>query len=108
MAVGATAGTLNTMMSSISDRSAEIATLRVFGFSRLAAFTATLTEAALLSIAGGVLGANETQLAFRLSVTPVAMLQAGAVAIFIGCARGALPEFAAMRLPLVSELRGNG
>ncbi|MEH6721617.1 MAG: ABC transporter permease [Aurantimonas endophytica] len=125
MAVGETAGALNTMMSSVSDRSVEIATLRVLGFSRLAAFTATFTEAALLSLAGGVigafaswaildgwqastLGANDTQLAFRLSVTPFAMLQAGALAILIGCVGGALPAFAATRLPLVSALRVNG
>ncbi|UIJ71126.1 ABC transporter permease [Aurantimonas sp. HBX-1] len=125
MAVGATTGALNTMMSSVSDRSVEIATLRVLGFSRLATFTATFTEAALLSLAGGVLGAfaswaildgwqastlgaNDTQLAFRLSVTPLAMLQAGALAILIGCVGGALPAFAATRLPLVSALRGNG
>ncbi|MBB3998384.1 ABC transporter permease [Aureimonas pseudogalii] len=125
MAVGATAGALNTMMSSVSDRSVEIATLRVLGFSRVAAFTATFTEAALLSLAGGLLGAvaswgildgwqastlgaNDTQLAFRLSVTPLAMLQAGTLALLVGCLGGALPAFAATRLPLVSALRGNG
>ncbi len=125
MAVGATAGALNTMMSSVSDRSVEIATLRVLGFSRLSAFTATFTEAALLSLAGGVLGAfaswlildgwqastlgaNDTQLAFRLSVTPLAMLKAGTLALLVGCLGGALPAFAATRLPLVSALQGKG
>lgn len=40
MAFGATAGALNTMMSSVSDRSVEIATARALGFSRVAAFGA--------------------------------------------------------------------
>jgi putative ABC transport system permease protein len=125
MAVGATAGALNTMMSSVSDRSVEIATLRVLGFSRVAAFTATFTEAALLSLAGGVLGAvaswaildgwqastlgaNDTQLGFQLSVTLVTMFQAGALALAVGCIGGTLPAFAATRLPLVSALRDIG
>jgi putative ABC transport system permease protein len=125
MAFGATAGALTTMMSSVSDRAAEIATLRVIGFSRRAVFTATFLEATVLSLAGGVigsvasvalldgweastLGASGAQLAFQLSVTPWVMLQAGALALIVGCLGGALPAFTAARLPLVSALRSNG
>ncbi len=45
------------MMSSVADRRAEIATLRVLGLQPSAAFTATLAEAIVLSLAGALLGA---------------------------------------------------
>ncbi|KQT65840.1 MULTISPECIES: ABC transporter permease [unclassified Aureimonas] len=125
MAIGAAAGALNTMMTSVSDRASEIATVRVLGFSRRAAFTATFAEAILLSFAGAVLGAfaswglldgwqsstlgaNETRVAFQLAVTPAVLLQAGWLALAIGGIGGALPAYAATRLPLVSALRQNG
>lgn len=121
MAIGATAGALNTMMSSVSDRTVEIATVRALGFSRFAAFSATWVEAILLSVVGAVtgmiaswlvfngwqastLGANNTQMAFQLTVTTDLMLQAGLLGLAIGIAGGALPAFAATRLPLTAAL----
>ena len=56
MALGAGAGALNTMMSSVSDRKVEIATVRALGFSRLSAFIATWVEGMTLAAAGAVLG----------------------------------------------------
>lgn len=56
MAVGATAGALNTMMSSVSDRTIEIATLRALGFGRLPAFIATWTEAFVPAAVGVLVG----------------------------------------------------
>jgi putative ABC transport system permease protein len=41
MAIGATAGALNTLMSSVSDRTVEIATARALGFSRLSTTRST-------------------------------------------------------------------
>ena len=125
MAIGATAGALNTMMSSVSDRTVEIATARTLGFSRFAVFVATWIEAVLLSAAGALagmigsslvfngwqastLGANNTQMAFQLSVTSDLMLQAGLLGLAIGIIGGALPAFAATRLPLTSALRNKG
>ncbi|QKK19117.1 ABC transporter permease [Rhizobium indicum] len=122
MAVGATAGALNTMMSSVSDRTVEIATLRLLGFGRLPAFTATWVEAVLLSIAGAALGilaswlafngwqastmgANNTKMAFQLDVTADVALTAGLLGLAIGIIGGALPALAATRLPLTSALR---
>lgn len=122
MAVGATAGALNTMMSSVSDRAVEIATVRTIGFSRIAAFTATWIEAVLLALVGALvgmgvswavfngwqastLGANNTQMAFNLTVTPDLLLQAGILALLIGIVGGGLPAFVAARLPLTSALR---
>ncbi|NZD62056.1 ABC transporter permease [Rhizobium sp. WYCCWR 11290] len=125
MAVGATAGALNTMMSSVSDRAVEIATLRLLGFGRLPAFAATWIEAVLLSVAGaafGILasrlafdgwqastmGANNTKMAFQLDVTPDVALTAGLLGLAIGIIGGALPALAATRLPLTSALRARG
>jgi len=125
MAVGATAGALNTMMSSVSDRTVEIATLRLLGFGRLPAFTATWVEAVLLSITGAALGilasrlafngwqastmgANNTKMAFQLDVTPGVALTAGLLGLAIGVIGGALPAIAATRLPLTSALRARG
>ncbi|TAX35211.1 ABC transporter permease [Rhizobium leguminosarum] len=125
MAVGATAGALNTMMSSVSDRAMEIATLRLLGFGRLPAFTATWAEAVLLSVAGvalGILaswlafngwqastmGANNTKMAFQLDVTTDVALTAGLLGLAIGIIGGALPALAATRLPLTSALRARG
>ena len=125
MAIGATAGALNTMMSSISDRTVEIATMRALGFSRLSAFLATWLEAALLAAAGaavGVLaswlvfegwrastiGANDASMAFQLTVTPQVMLTGGMLGLSIGLLGGALPALAASRLPLIAALRARG
>ncbi|UVD55103.1 ABC transporter permease [Rhizobium sp. Pop5] len=125
MAVGATAGALNTMMSSVSDRAVEIATLRLLGFARLPAFAATWVEAVLLSAAGAALGvvgshlafdgwqastmgANNTRMAFQLVVTPDVILTAGLLGLAVGVIGGALPAMAAARLPLSAALRARG
>ena len=122
MAVGAGAGAVNTMASSVSDRTNEIATLRVLGFGRTAAFAATLTEALVLATVGAILGAlvsfaiidgwqastlgaAGTQLAFGLAVTPIVLVQAGTLALLIGALGGVLPAFTATRLPIVDALK---
>jgi putative ABC transport system permease protein len=125
MAVGATAGALNTMMSSVSDRAVEIATLRALGFSRLSTFVGTWVEAVMLASAGIVLGlvaswlafngwqastvgANNARMAFQLVVSPDVMLTAGLLGLAIGILGGALPAIAATRLPLTAALRARG
>ncbi|MBY5546139.1 ABC transporter permease [Rhizobium leguminosarum] len=125
MAVGATAGALNTMMSSVSDRTVEVATLRLIGFGRLPAFAATWVEAVALSVAGAALGilaswlafsgwqastmgANNTKMAFQLDVTADVALTAGLLGLAVGIIGGALPALAATRLPLTSALRARG
>ncbi|MGO7203892.1 ABC transporter permease, partial [Rhizobium ruizarguesonis] len=125
MAVGATAGALNTMMSSVSDRTVEISTLRLLGFGRLPAFAATWVEAVALSISGAALGilasrlafngwqastmgANNSKMAFQLDVTTDVALTAGLLGLAIGIIGGALPALAATRLPLTSALRARG
>jgi len=125
MAIGATAGALNTMMSSVSDRTVEIATVRALGFSRLSAFLATWVEAVLLAAIGTVLGlalsrlafngwqastigANNARMSFDLAVTPDVMVWAGLLGLLIGLLGGALPALAATRLPLTAALRARG
>ncbi|WP_425487699.1 ABC transporter permease [Mycoplana rhizolycopersici] len=125
MAVGATAGALNTMMSSVADRTVEIATVRALGFSRLSAFLGTWIEAVVLASAGVVLGlfaswlafngwqastigANNTRMAFQLAVTRDILLTTGLLGLAIGILGGALPALAATRLPLTTALRARG
>lgn len=125
MAIGATAGALNTMMSSVSDRTVEIATVRALGFSRLSALLGTWVEAVILASAGAILGlvaswlvfngwqastvgANNARMAFQLTVTGDVMLTAGLLGLTIGIIGGALPALAATRLPLTAALRARG
>lgn len=125
MAVGATAGALNTMMSSVSDRTVEIATVRALGFGRLSAFLGTWVEAMVLASAGvalgllaswlifngwqaSTIGANNARMAFQLTVTSDVLLTSGLLGLAIGILGGALPAFAATRLPLTAALRARG
>lgn len=125
MALGATAGALNTMMSSVSDRAVEIATVRALGFSRLSAFTATWAEAVALAAIGVIfgliaswflfngwqastIGANNASMSFQLTINEGVMLTAGLLGLAIGVVGGALPAFSATRLPLTTALRARG
>jgi putative ABC transport system permease protein len=125
MALGATAGALNTMMSSVSDRTVEIATVRALGFSRLSAFVATWAEAMVLAVVGvsiglvaswflfsgwqaSTIGTNNTSIAFELTLSEDVMLTAGLLGLAIGAIGGALPALSATRLPLSAALRSRG
>jgi putative ABC transport system permease protein len=114
MAIGALAGALNTMYSSVATRAAEIATLRIIGFSGLATFFGTMIEALILSALGGVLGillafvafngrttstlgAGFTQLVFKFELSPAIVVTAIIVAIVIGLFGGMFPGIRAAR-----------
>jgi putative ABC transport system permease protein len=114
MAIGAMAGALNTMFSSVSSRASEIATLRIIGFSGFAAFVGTVVEALALSLIGAVvgavvcfalfgsmtastLGANFTQVVFTLEFTPFTIVSALVVALVIGIVGGVFPGLRAAR-----------
>lgn len=114
MAIGALAGALNTMYSSVAARSAEIATLRIIGFSGLAAFFGTMVEALILSGIGALLGvllsfiafsgrttstlgAGFTQLVFQFQLSPEIVVSAFVVALAIGLFGGLLPGIRAAR-----------
>ncbi|MBB6485732.1 ABC transporter permease [Rhizobium lusitanum] len=125
MALGAAAGALNTMMSSVSDRTVEIATVRALGFTRLSAFVATWAEAVLLSAIGAAIGvtvswllfngwqastigANNASLAFQLTVDDRVIVIASLLGLAIGVVGGALPALSAARLPITAALRTRG
>ncbi len=122
MAFGALAGALNTMYTSVSMRSREIATLRALGFSGIAAFAGTLVESLVLSMAGGVLGAlatwlffdglsastlggSFTQVVFSFQLTPALVLQGALLALVIGLVGGVFPAWRAARTPVSTAFR---
>jgi putative ABC transport system permease protein len=121
MAIGALAGALNTMYSSVAVRGAEIATLRAIGFGGFATFTGTLCEALVLALAGGILGviaaallfngisastlgANFTQVVYTFKVTPALCIEALSLALVVGLVGGVLPALRAARQPIAGVL----
>jgi putative ABC transport system permease protein len=123
MALGALAGALNTMYSSVAARSVEIATLRAIGFGGFPAFVGTLAESLLLAGIGGALGAAATylvfdgftastlgtgftQVVFSFKLTPILIAQGLALALFVGLIGGLLPAIRAARMPIVQGLQG--
>ncbi|MEZ5787993.1 MAG: ABC transporter permease [Xanthobacteraceae bacterium] len=123
MALGALAGALNTMYSSVASRASEIATLRAIGFGGFPAFVGTLAESLLLAAIGGVfgavatylvfdgfttstLGAGFTQVVFSFELTPALVAQGLVLALTVGLIGGLLPAIRAARLPIVQGLQG--
>jgi len=121
MAIGALAGALNTMYSSVASRGTEIATLRAIGFGRIPTFVGTLAEALTLAVIGGIVGiiaatalfqgytastlsANFTQVVFKFQVTPALCVSALVLAVVVGTIGGVFPAFRAARLPIVGML----
>lgn len=114
MAVGALAGALNTMFTSVSTRTQEIGTLRTLGFPRFALFFSTMAEAMVLVLIGGVIGilfvrlfleglgastmgANMTQVMFRLHLTATSVVQAFLLVVVVGLTGGIPPSWRAAR-----------
>jgi putative ABC transport system permease protein len=123
MAFGAVFGALNTMYSAVAARQVEIATLRAIGFSGLPVLVSVLSEAVVLALAGGVIGAaiayvlfngmtvstlgqNFTQVAFSFAVTPALVLRGLGWALGIGLIGGFFPALRAIRQPVAEALRG--
>ncbi len=121
MAIGALAGALNTMYSSVASRGTEIATLRAIGFGRIPTFVGTLAEALTLAVIGGVVGilaatllfqgysastlsSNFTQVVFTFKVTPALCGSALVLALIVGVIGGIFPAFRAARQPIVGML----
>ena len=123
MALGALAGALNTMYSSVAARASEIATLRCIGFSGFAAFAGTMAEAVVLALIGAILGVigtwvafdgmtastmggSFTQVVFSFELSTRQAVQALIVALSVGLIGGTLPAIKAARQPIVAALRG--
>lgn len=123
MALGALAGALNTMYSSVSARAVEIATLRAIGFGGFPAFVGTLVESLILAALGGLigatatylifdgfsastLGASFTQVVFSFALSPALIAQGVILALAVGLAGGLFPAIRAARMPIVAGLNG--
>jgi putative ABC transport system permease protein len=122
MAVGAVFGALNTMYSSVSARTREIATLRALGFGSAAVVASVMLESIALALLGGVLGAalsyvafngfhtatmnwqSFSQITFSLAVTPQLLVQGVVWATLIGAIGGMLPAIRAARQPIAAAL----
>lgn len=118
MALGALAGALNTMYTSVSDRAMEIATLRAIGFSHFSAFIGTMAEAMTLAAIGSVvgslaaflffdglsastLGGSFTQVVFSFKLTPDLFIKGISLALVIGFISGFFPAWRAARVPVI-------
>ena len=124
MAVGAVFGALNTMYTSVSARTREIATLRALGFKSSPVIFSVLAESLLLAIVGGAIGAtlawvvfdgyraatlnlqSFSAVAFAFDVTPALLIQGTVVATTIGLIGGLFPAIRAARTPIAIALRG--
>jgi putative ABC transport system permease protein len=120
--IGATIGAMITMYASVSNRTAEIGTLRALGFRRRNVLAAFLVEALLLGLVGGVAGLacaslmqfatfsttnfqTFAELAFRFSLTPGIALRTLVFSLAMGLVGGFLPAARAARLRIVDALR---
>lgn len=123
MCLGAVFAALNTMYASVGERTREIATLRAIGFGPLPVLASVLTEAMILALIGGLIGAavayvffngmtvstlggsTFTQLVFNFRVTPELVLTGMGLALVIGFFGGLLPAVRAVRMPVTVALR---
>lgn len=125
MALGAIFGAINTMYTSVSTRTREIATLRALGFGAFPVAFSTLIESLALAFVGGAIGAlvayvlfngytvstlnfaSFSQVVFDFAVTPALVKQGVIFAAVIGFIGGLFPAIRAARLPVATALRDN-
>lgn len=117
IALGAMAGAINAVVSSVEARSNEIVTLRAIGFSRIATFLGVISESIVLCAIGGIIGVlfavlffdglttstlgdNFSQIVFSFAVNSSAMLTGVALAISVGLLGGIYPAWRAANAPL--------
>jgi putative ABC transport system permease protein len=123
MAIGAIFGSVNTMYSSVSARTREMATLRALGFGNVPIVVSTLVESVLLAFVGSLIGAvlvylvfngytvstingqSFSQVVFAFSVTPELLWQGMNAEIWIGLIGGIFPAVHTVRIPVVTALR---
>jgi putative ABC transport system permease protein len=120
MGIGAIFAAMNTMYAIVANRTREVGTLRVLGFSRGTVLTVFVLEGLLLAISGGILGcllslvmnwmsANATgsmgEISFAFRVTPADASYGLLFAATMGFLGSLLPAFRAAALPIVSALR---
>ena len=109
-------GIMNVMLVSVSERTAEIGLLKALGVRRVQILAAFLTEAVLLSTAGGLLGLAGGWISIRLLVQlypaipaspPTwAVVAALSISVGVGAIFGVLPARRATKLDPVAALAG--
>jgi len=122
MAIGATFGALNSMYSAVAVRGRELATLRAIGFKPLPLMLSVMTEALILSLVGGLIGAllawilfnghtvstlggAFAQVVFKLSVSPELITEGIIWACIIGMLGGFFPAVRMVRIWVTGGLR---
>jgi putative ABC transport system permease protein len=123
MGIGAVFAALNTMYSTVSSRTREIATLRALGFGAAPVVASVLLEAMVLGLLGGVVGgalvyfglngyqastlnwASFSQITFAFTVTPALLVTGLGYSLILGLVGGLLPALRAARLPVTAGLR---
>jgi putative ABC transport system permease protein len=123
MALGALFGALNTMYSSVSARTREIATLRALGFGSGPVIISIMLESLALALIGGAAGAaiaflafdgfttstmnwqTFSQVAFAFRVSPELLVRAITWSVALGIFGGLFPAIHAARLPIATALR---
>lgn len=120
--IGAVVGAMITMFAAVSQRTAEIGTLRALGFRRGAVLVAFLGESLLLALVGGLMGLagaslmqtvnisttnfqTFAELAFQFKLTPGIVVQTLVFALAMGFVGGFIPAWRAARLQIVDCLR---
>ncbi len=109
----------NTMAMSIRERTREVAVLKTLGFTRNSILGLFVGEAVSLSLVGGLMGsglcffvvaamASQGGMFARMSVTPLTMLAALAVAAVVGFASSFIPSYHAAQVNIVDGLRHIG
>jgi putative ABC transport system permease protein len=107
----------NTMMTSVRERTSEIAVLKTLGFGDGAVFGMVVAEAAIITLGGGVAGALLAKLAIEksgfnaggflppMSVYWSTVVTGVLIAVAIGAVSGLIPAVRAARLRIVDALR---
>jgi putative ABC transport system permease protein len=111
---------MNTMMMAGRERTREIAVLKAVGFNDRTVVGLVLSEALLIALVGGLLGAGLARFTFsvtdftaggffpRFDVTDGTIAQALAIALFLGVVSGVAPAWSAARMRIVDALRHSG
>lgn len=120
--LGATIGAMITMYAAVSNRTAEIGTLRALGFSRRGILFAFLFESISIAFIGALVGltiasflqlitistlnyGTFTELSFSFALSPEIILGSIVFALLMGILGGFLPSIRAARLNIVNALR---
>ncbi len=125
MAIGAAFAAMNAMYTAVANRTREIGTLRVLGFSRPSIWFSFAIESIMLSLLGGAIGSlvalpinglstgttnfsTFSEIAFQFRVTPELIVTGLIFSGLIGLLGGSLPALKAAREQIVTALRSVG